>query len=268
MGDASETQLGAILEEIRSTRQEVNNKLDELNNKFGPVRQTLKIHDTEIKDLKKEKYRKRLIIFGLSSSPNEPREELESKLLRLFKDNLNMSDFTLAEVDFCKRLGARSSTNKPIQLGLTTERRKHLILKSSKFLKDIHISIREDLPPEVRAVRAGLLSKMRQLRAEGKYATVRYDQLIVHGDRSDNIARQSAGQKRAYSQSPGGDLRQNKKATRNGESFEQEDLMESFSSLNASMQDDTNTGGGTSDIQRSTSLAEETTENANGSKNC
>ncbi|CAA2991186.1 Hypothetical predicted protein, partial [Olea europaea subsp. europaea] len=84
-----------------------------------------------------------------------------------------------------------------------------MILKNSKRLKGTNISIREDLPVELRAKRREQLEEMKRLRSEGKFAIIKYDQLIVHGeDRrreevvEDNVQSRSTGQKRALSQSP------------------------------------------------------------------
>lgn len=248
---AEAAQFQAILEELRLTRQEVgkvrniqeemklsdgtiNTKLDDLQKKLGPVCKTLQVHGNEIKDLKREKFRKRLIIFGIPSVSNEAINVLEGKILTLIKETLGQSDFSLSEVDFCKRLGSRMSTNKPILLGLTTERRKQQIFRNSKVLKDLEISIRDDLPPEVRAVRKDLLEKMKKLRAEGKYAIVRFDQLIVREDQNEGQAKTSSGQKRGPSQSPEV-VRHNKKYNSIVTYEENENLRSSFTSSDQSM---------------------------------
>ncbi|KAI5708586.1 hypothetical protein M8J77_025451 [Diaphorina citri] len=215
--------LKAILDEIRAEVRAVrtdmsqkddtiNKKLDTIQNNIQPMKMEIELHSREIKDLKQEKYRKRLIIFGLDCEPNEPKQILENKLLTLITGTLLLSNFSAMEIDFCKRLGSVTQQKKPILLSLTTERRKMEILRCGKLLQYTSIHIREDLPAEVRAKRKDLVSQMKVYRAQGKFAMIRYDKLIVR-DQANNAMNQyqsqtgpsdmAGGQKRALSESPG-----------------------------------------------------------------
>lgn len=146
----------------------------------------------------------------MEGEPNEPIAVLEEKIQSLMKDSLNFLDFSVQEIDICKRLGSKAQKDKPTLLVLTTERRVVEIFRNSKKLKEAHdgkINIREDLPKEIRAKRKELLKKMHRLREQGKYAVVKFDQLIVkdNNERVDgNIEPSSSkkGQKRSLSQSP------------------------------------------------------------------
>ncbi|KAL1448342.1 hypothetical protein WDU94_000010 [Cyamophila willieti] len=221
MGDQNEQiTLQTLMEEITAIRTsqssmiksdvKINKKLDSIQSCLQPIKQELQVHSKEIKELKQEKFRKRLIIFGLVCGPNEPRVELEDKILTLMKDSLNIHDFSLLEIDVCKRLGSRTQSDKPALLCLTTERRVAQILRSSKRLQEVHggkINIREDLPPEIRAKRKNLLQEMKNLRMQGKYAIVKYDQLIVRDNNQRDVditqpTQTPKRQKRALSQSP------------------------------------------------------------------
>lgn len=180
--------------------EHINKKLDSIQSNLQPMKKEIATHTREIKDLKQEIFRKRMVIFGMNCEPNEPRDELKRKLIT---GKLEQQDFTTMEIDICRRIGSRAQRKKPILLALTTERRKHKLLRSNKLLQDTDVRIKEDLPVEVRAKRKELIPQMNKLRQEGKFAIIRYDQLIVHDHvEQPTGSRAAGGQKRALSQSP------------------------------------------------------------------
>ncbi|KAI5741923.1 hypothetical protein M8J77_001199 [Diaphorina citri] len=195
-----------LQEDIKRSDENVNKKLDAIQASIQPLGKELEFHSKELKILKQENHRKRLIIFGVDGDPEEEKSILEIKVQSLLVQTLSLADFSMFEMDFCRRVGRRTHMNRPITIGLTTERRKEQILRSSKLLKGTSISIREDFPPEIREKRKNLLVKMRKLRAEGKFAIVKYDQLITRDNKKtteNNTPDGRQGQKRAPSQSPG-----------------------------------------------------------------
>lgn len=192
-----------LKEDIRRSDENIGKKLDAIQSTIQPLQKDIATHTREIYFLKQEMHRNRLIVFGLEGEPNEPKSVLELKLQSLFGEKLLLTDFSLFELDFCKRLGSRYNRNKPILVGLTTERRKEQILRAGKLLKETPISIREDFPPEIRQKRKHLLEEMRKLRAEGKFAIVKYDTLITNDKETNVNSTRQTGQKRGPSQSPG-----------------------------------------------------------------
>ncbi|KAL1458901.1 hypothetical protein WDU94_010926, partial [Cyamophila willieti] len=91
-GDASgeEVSLKELLQEVRSIRtiqqgmidndDKINKKLDAIQSGMKPIRKELETHSMDIKDLKQEKYRKRIVLFNMEGEPNEPRSALEANL--------------------------------------------------------------------------------------------------------------------------------------------------------------------------------------------
>lgn len=199
-------EIRSIKETMKKSDENVNQKLDTIQSNLQPVQEKLGTHSKEIKHLKQNVHRRRLIIFGIQGEPREQKVVLEGKILNLFVQQLSLPDFSITEIDFCRRQGSWDAGNKPVMVGLTTERRKDMILKNSKALKGTSISIREDFPPEIREKRKGLLLQMKLLRAQGKFAIVKYDQLITRDveTRGDvpNVGNRQSGLKRALSHSP------------------------------------------------------------------
>lgn len=194
-------ELGEIKKLQTGNHTTVSTKLDNIQQNFESVNSVLTKHSRDIENLEYDKRRKNLIIFGVS----EDSQQLDMILLSLVTNKLQINDFSLLELDFCRRIGQKKESHKPrpIIMGLTTQRRKVEILKNSKKLKGTSITIQEDCPPEIRANNKLLLDEMKKLRSEGKYAAVRYGKLIVHDNRQEHAAGNvKLSSKRAHSTSP------------------------------------------------------------------
>lgn len=200
----------ALFNEIRSIKKgqeslvksgnEVNSKLDAIQGGMGSMKQELTVHDGKITQLDQDRRRKNVVIFGLHEDPNEKLGDLTSQILTLFSEKLKLTNFTVYEIDFVQRLGKNHKKDRPVLVKLASQIRKMDILRNSKALMGTRISIQPDYSQEVKEKRKPLLEQMKVLRAQGKYAVVRYDKLIVH-DRYEPTQR-SNSQKRPPSESP------------------------------------------------------------------
>lgn len=193
---------------IRNMQQEtlvsnktVNEKLDGIQNAVQPLSQEVSKHAKELKYLDHEKRRRNLIIFGLSEISNESLRDLENKVVHLITRTLEVSTFSLSELDFTKRIKSQSVTPRPVLLAVTTQRRKFEILRSTGKLKGSKIFVHEGASPEVRQQEKNLRVEMKRLRDEGKYAVIRSGRLITH-DTYRSVAQQTSQHKRALSESP------------------------------------------------------------------
>lgn len=237
--EGEELSMKALFEDIREIKlmnqesrvsdEKINRKLDEINNKFQPLTETVAQHSKEIKYLDQDKRRKNLIVFGLEEHMQESRHDLETKVLNLIVNNLDVAEFTLLELDFCRRLGNHSTKARPVLLAVTTQRRRFEILRNRGKLKDSNIFIREDSSPEDRKQEKELLAEMLRLRKEGKYAVLRSGKLIVR-DRIDTN-KTSGNNKRALSESPKEEDYKNKRVNLNASSSDSDILMASSDSI-------------------------------------
>lgn len=214
MGSENKYTLEALFREIgeiknmqTSNHTTVNVKLDNIQQNFESVKSVLTKHTSDIENLEYDKRRKNLIIFGVPEN-SQQFQQLDTLIISLVTNKLQINDFSKLELDFCRRIGQRKDLQKPrpIIMGLTTQRRKVEILKNSNKLKGSSITIQEDCPPEIRANNKNLLEEMKKLRKEGKYAAVRYGKLIVHDNRAEHVGNANTnkkfGSKRALSASP------------------------------------------------------------------
>ncbi|KAL1447101.1 hypothetical protein WDU94_003567 [Cyamophila willieti] len=177
-------------------QEEINKKLDNIQNVFQPLVQEVESHAKEIKYLDQDKRRKNLIVFGLEEARDETVRDLETKVLNLILNTLQIKDFTLLELDISRRQGKRRDNDKPrpVLISFTTQRRKIEILKNKGKLKGSNIYIHEDSSPAVREQEKQLRGEMRRLRSEGKFAVIRSGRLITNNSISNK--------KRALSESP------------------------------------------------------------------
>lgn len=178
------TNIKSTLDSIQCTLPEMKNQLNE--------------HSEQISSFERDRRRRNLVIFGLSEEQGEKRNALEMKICELIEKILG-APFTLQELDFCRRLGKiQNNKVRPVIVGLLAERRKYEIFRNCHKLRGSVISVREDLPEDVRQKRVRLLAEVKRLRADGKQAFVAYDKLVVR----DSIETQKPAQKRAHSESP------------------------------------------------------------------
>uniref|UniRef100_A0A8D8ZP84 Uncharacterized protein n=1 Tax=Cacopsylla melanoneura TaxID=428564 RepID=A0A8D8ZP84_9HEMI len=186
----------------------INEKLDSIQASLEPMKAELAKHSTAISHLDFEKRRKKIIIFGLVEKQGETFQDLENMLLRFITNTLELTDFTLLELDCAKRLKPQPGGKpRPILLGFTTQRRKIAVLKNRGKLKGTKIHIHEDAPPEVREKEKALQDEVRHLRNQGKFAVLRAGKIITHDNKVDpkkqaNQTQEKTRTKRAHSESP------------------------------------------------------------------
>lgn len=199
-------QLGSMQAIQTDNHNEISNKLDGIQHNFDSVNGVVADHSNQLKSLDYDKRRKNLIIYGIPEDQND----LEKVVVSLFHTHMKLNDFSLFELDFCRRLGKQPNQNKPrpIIVGLTTQRRKIDILKNSVLLKGTAVYVKQDLSPESRVAHKKLREERDALRREGKNAVIRSGRLICSnegsgGNFSTEVANtSSARNKRASSESP------------------------------------------------------------------
>ncbi|KAI5724149.1 hypothetical protein M8J76_016081 [Diaphorina citri] len=188
-------------ESLLSESQKINEKLDNIHTTLQPIREEVVKHSKEIKYLDHDKRRKNLIIFGLEDNANESVPELENKILNLLVRTMGLTNFSLFELDFSRRIRSRS-TPRPVLIGLTTQRRKFEVLRNKGKLRGSRIFINEDASPEVREQEKSLKGEMNRLRSEGKYAVIRSGRLITRDNNTTEPSSSRTFNKRALSESP------------------------------------------------------------------
>lgn len=143
--------LGQII--INNVNGNVNVKFDQYKNSLDTVRRDLKRQTKRLERIEKELKLRYLVVYGVP--------ENESNYLQLEKTVLNIINKEIKvsllpnEVDSIRRIGKDIKKPRPIVLGLTTLRKKMLILRNKKLLKHSSVSIESDFVKNTTEIRRG-----------------------------------------------------------------------------------------------------------------
>ena len=124
---------------------------------------------------------------GVIESEKETWEETEEKVLNIFTNELGIREAIVIErAHRTKKRRHSTNENRPqtIVLKLLNYKDKQKILKSAKKLRGTGIFINEDFSRETVEIRKKKWEKVLELRAQGKYAILQYDQIISRDFRS------------------------------------------------------------------------------------
>ncbi|KAI5730613.1 hypothetical protein M8J76_015656 [Diaphorina citri] len=211
-GDCSMQKLFMEIKKIKNMQTDANTRINEkldtiLKESLLPMKAEIAKHSSAIAQLDFDKRRKNIIIFGLEEKQGESFQDLESILLNLVCNTLELSDFSLLELDFARRLKPQPNGKpRPVLLGFTTQRRRISVLKNCGKLKGTKIHIHVDTSPEVREKEKLLQNEVMQLRRQGKHAILRRGKVIIQDNKaapgSSGSHTQKQVTKRALSESP------------------------------------------------------------------
>ncbi|KAI5750676.1 hypothetical protein M8J77_000317 [Diaphorina citri] len=211
-GDCSMQKLFMEIKKIKNMQTDANTRINEkldtiLKESLLPMKAEIAKHSSAIAQLDFDKRRKNIIIFGLEEKQGESFQDLESILLNLVCNTLELSDFSLLELDFARRLKPQPNGKpRPVLLGFTTQRRRISVLKNCGKLKGTKIHIHVDTSPEVREKEKTLQNEVMQLRRQGKHAILRRGKVIIQDNKaapgSSGSHTQKQVTKRALSESP------------------------------------------------------------------
>lgn len=204
------------LEMQNQTVELSNTIMEKIDEKLKPIveeNRNLKLQienlEKRVEYLEREKRGNNIIIHGLLEE-EKSKLELLGKLKKMFLNELHIS---MEEYDVNKiyRIGKPNKDEKPrpILLGLNSEWKRSEIMKNKKKFKEIYIT--EDYSRETIEKRKALQPKLREERAKGNFAYIKYDKLVVKENTSSNDKR-----KREASTSPQTNLQPRKQQTLNG----------------------------------------------------
>uniref|UniRef100_A0A8D8X8Y2 Endonuclease-reverse transcriptase n=1 Tax=Cacopsylla melanoneura TaxID=428564 RepID=A0A8D8X8Y2_9HEMI len=192
-----------LKETMDTNNSNTNKKLDNIQECLTPLKLQVEFLNKKVDIFDKNNRRKNLIVHGLQAVENgtKSQHDLENEITNLFNQKLQMTDFTKHEIDFVRRMGTSNDVTpaipgpRPVIVGLTTERRKHEILRNSNKLKNTKIYIHQDLTEQAREERKQLVKQMKEERARGNFVVIRKNKLVSDDDKSNKT-------KRALSESP------------------------------------------------------------------
>lgn len=156
--------------------------LEEASKKVQQLESTVEEQSKQIVKLETEVKKRNVMFHNIperETSVNNIRE-IVTELIRNEVD----SNFTLANIDYCHRIGKVNEQKvRPVVLALTTLTMKEILLRNKKTLGNKNISISEDLPNTIRSQRRELRPLSADLIAKGNRVIFKGSSIIVNGIR-------------------------------------------------------------------------------------
>lgn len=169
--DGMDVKLGQIVKEITAVKIE-NEQL----------RLKVEKQDERIEFLERELRKKNLIITGVVDEEGEKEHETLEKIL-VVMNNIGVEIDKEKDLEDLLRLGKYKATGmRPILIKMRKYSKKTEILKQAKNLKGTTIGINEDYPKEVQEERKKLIPIMKESRAKGQKAFIKYNKLIIDNE--------------------------------------------------------------------------------------
>lgn len=155
--------------------------------------ESMLILDEKSEFLDRQTRRANIIIDGIPEAEKENNVVTEEKVLEIFKEKLNLDPKTIT-VEQAMRTGKVNISSdgtqgrpRPVFVRFHRTKDRDLVLRNARKLKGTRIFINEDYPEAVRQRRKELLPKMKEARARGDIAFLRYDKLVIQqGEKKDS----------------------------------------------------------------------------------
>lgn len=167
----------------KNVAEAINEKLNGIieENKF--LKNKVQELELKLKSSEREKRKNNLVFFGV-----EEIGKSEVELVDHIKDTIEESGVQLnsQEISNVYRIGRRmENKNRPVVVSLTTQWKKHLVLKNKSNLPP-NISVKEDFSKETLEKRKQLQPQVEEEKKKGNIAFIKYDKLVVKKPKDQN----------------------------------------------------------------------------------
>ncbi|KAL1448383.1 hypothetical protein WDU94_001911 [Cyamophila willieti] len=136
----------------------------------------VKINKIEIK-METEQRKKNILLFNVPLLKDETLQTLECEILRIFSDM--GVQCTSNDIDYLKRLGKNKPGSGPVLVKFALLKKKLEILGKRRNLKDTQYYMNEDFSDESKIRRKELLPIVKQMRDEGQFAIIKFDEIFT-----------------------------------------------------------------------------------------
>ena len=144
-----------------------------------------KLSEEQERSIKLESHSRRnnLNFFKIEEQQNETIEKTENILRNFIIKELKVDEEEMQNISIERdhRIGKPSTTPRPIIAKFSFFKDKEYIRSKARNLKGTKYSLAEDFPKEIVERRKELLPNLREAKASGQKATVKYDKLIIEG---------------------------------------------------------------------------------------
>ena len=199
---ANDSEVMAFLREMKSEMKtdlsSINSKMEDISNTVNvlksenellrqeniSIKQELSSMSVKLDKLEGHSRRNNLRFLGIKGRISESWEESEQKVREFISDTLGLTDLANVEIERAHRVGSRRSDSCPIIAKFSKYKDRESILRAARqnLNSQSQYSVREDYTERVQLHRRELTKTLVEARNQGKYASLRFDKLIVDGD--------------------------------------------------------------------------------------
>uniref|UniRef100_A0A8D8VGQ6 Uncharacterized protein n=1 Tax=Cacopsylla melanoneura TaxID=428564 RepID=A0A8D8VGQ6_9HEMI len=158
------TQVVPFLRKVNTLEKKVNQQDGKIN--------------TMDSNLEREKRKRNIIMFNVPLLDNETVQMLENEVLKIFSGNMGVQCST-QDIDFIKRLVKNKPGSNPVLVTFALLKKKLEVLGKRNNLKQTPYYINEDYSEEMRKRRKELFPVVKQMREEGKFALMKFDEIFT-----------------------------------------------------------------------------------------
>jgi len=148
------------------------------------MKQELSNVSSKLDRLEGHSRRNNLRFLGVEGRVSESWEETEQKVRHFISNTLGLTDMHDVEIERAHRVGSQRLDNCPIIAKFSRYKDRETILKTARqtLTAQSQFSVREDFTERVQLHRRQLSHKLVTARNEGKFASLRFDKLVIDGD--------------------------------------------------------------------------------------
>lgn len=170
------------IDDFKSELIECKQENVKLKNEIRSLKQHTQEQERRMEEMEREVKKRNIIIHGVTEQENES-ELLRNEKIRIILRDMGIPTEMEAEVNETRRIGKyQEGKTRPIVLETRKWSKKVEILKETKNLRGTNIYMDEDYSRDIQKQRKELLKYMKEFRAEGHTAVVRYNKIIINGD--------------------------------------------------------------------------------------
>ena len=144
-----------------------------------------KLSEEQERSIKLESHcrRNNLNFFKIEEQQNETMEKTENNLQNFIIKELKVDEEEMQNISIerAHRIGKPSTTPRPIIAKFSFFKDKEYIRSKARNLKGTKYGLAEDFPKEIVKRRKELLPNLREAKASGQKAIIKYDKLIIEG---------------------------------------------------------------------------------------
>lgn len=199
---ANDSEVMAFLREMKSEMKtdfsSINSKIDDINKTVNVLKsenvklrqenvclkQELSNLSIKLDRLEGHSRRNNLRFLGIKGRISESWEESERKIRDFISNTLSLTELANVEIERAHRVGSRRSDSCPIIAKFSKYKDRECVLRAARqnLNSQSQYSMREDYTERVQLHRRELTKTLVEARNKGKYASLRFDKLIVDSD--------------------------------------------------------------------------------------